>query len=266
MGKRKRESSKKWKKVDLCDPKLFLNCSESGLLSLEVLEDPSEVISNSKSDKPLKKRVKIQPTQKQQEKKELVEEDGKINVNSKEEKIEQLPKEVENLTQNWQEFNLHPLILKGIAEKQFHEPTPIQRASLISAIRDRKDIIGAAQTGSGKTLAFGIPILHRLLELPNQFKKERYLKALILTPTRELAVQISDHLNQIAKFTDLKIVYIIGGMAQQKQQRIIKSKPDVLVATPGRLWELICDNSCDNFIRDFSKVQFLVLDEADRMV
>jgi ATP-dependent RNA helicase DDX24/MAK5 len=98
--------------------------------------------------------------------------------------------------------------------------------------------------GSGKTLAYGLPVLHKLTKKREQEEKDgveqdRRLKALILAPTRELAVQVSDQLKLIAKHTPVKIVPVIGGLAPQKQVRLLARRPEIVIATPGRLWELI---------------------------
>jgi ATP-dependent RNA helicase DDX24/MAK5 len=98
--------------------------------------------------------------------------------------------------------------------------------------------------GSGKTLAYGLPILHKLTKKREQeerdgVEKDRRLKALLLAPTRELAVQVSDQLKLIAKHTPITVVPVIGGLAPQKQVRLLSKKPEIVVATPGRLWELI---------------------------
>ncbi|RIA98835.1 P-loop containing nucleoside triphosphate hydrolase protein [Glomus cerebriforme] len=162
----------------------------------------------------------------------------------------------------WDEFNLSPIIMNGLKTLKFDKPTPIQAKTLPFSLSGR-DVVGAAETGSGKTLAFGIPILEFI------FKKEakdfeNQLIGLILTPTRELAVQIRDHLQNISKNSSIKIMTIVGGMAAQKQQRLLSKHPNVIVATPGRLWELFSEN--DAYLNSLRRIKFLVLDEADRML
>ncbi|KAJ7556183.1 hypothetical protein O6H91_05G073100 [Diphasiastrum complanatum] len=185
----------------------------------------------------------------------------------------------------WAELRLHPLLEKSLAALGFTEPTPIQRACIPAAAHQGKDIIGAAETGSGKTLAFGIPILQRLLseqdkwsQATDELKYEGnthkdlvvkdefcHLRALIVTPTRELALQqICDHLRSVAKFTNIKVVSLVGGMSTQKQQRLLKGKPPIIVGTPGRLWELM--SSGESHLHELQYLSFFVLDEADRMV
>eukprot|EP01130_Rhizamoeba_saxonica_P016804 TRINITY_DN7839_c0_g1_i2.p1 TRINITY_DN7839_c0_g1~~TRINITY_DN7839_c0_g1_i2.p1 ORF type:complete len:686 (+),score=165.46 TRINITY_DN7839_c0_g1_i2:1-2058(+) len=164
----------------------------------------------------------------------------------------------------WYPFGLHPLLLKGIAKEGFTSPTPIQAKSIPYALRDRKDIVGAAETGSGKTLSFGLPILQRLMECDSVDFEDKTLPCLIFTPTRELAIQIVEHLQAIAYFTDIKIVSIVGGLAVEKQIRVLSKKPDIVVATPGRFWSLKEDQV--DYLKDLSSLKYLVIDEADRMV
>ncbi|XP_011620421.1 DEAD-box ATP-dependent RNA helicase 13 isoform X1 [Amborella trichopoda] len=178
----------------------------------------------------------------------------------------------------WNELRLHPLLLKTIHRLEFKEPTPIQRACIPAAAHQGKDVIGAAETGSGKTLAFGLPIFQRLLE--EQEKAARYsnkgedggekgvcekcLRALIVTPTRELALQVSDHLKAFSKLTNILVVPIFGGMSAEKQERLLKRRPEVIVGTPGRLWELMSGG--DVHLTELQLLSFFVLDEADRMI
>ncbi|VFQ76716.1 unnamed protein product [Cuscuta campestris] len=178
----------------------------------------------------------------------------------------------------WNELRLHPLLMKSIQRLNFKEPTPIQRACIPAAAHQGKDVIGAAETGSGKTLAFGLPILQRLLEekekadritatngeVDERIAPRELLRALIITPTRELALQISDHIRAVAKHTDIRVVAIVGGMATQKQERLLKRRPEIVVGTPGRLWELM--SSGEIHLVELHSLSFFVLDEADRMI
>ncbi|XP_013783246.1 ATP-dependent RNA helicase DDX24-like [Limulus polyphemus] len=174
----------------------------------------------------------------------------------------------------WTNLFVPNSVLKALGAMNFTSPTPIQVLSLPPAIRDRRDIIGAAETGSGKTLAFGIPIVHRILEEKDYIKRNQTennkdlpacpLRALVLTPTRELAIQVKKHLEAIMRFTDLKVTVVVGGMAPQKQQRLLKKCPEIVVATPGRLWELIEEG--EPHLNQVSNIKYLVIDEADRMV
>ncbi|XP_039139854.1 DEAD-box ATP-dependent RNA helicase 13 isoform X2 [Dioscorea cayenensis subsp. rotundata] len=178
----------------------------------------------------------------------------------------------------WKELRLHPLLMKSIHHLRFKEPTPIQKACIPAAAHQGKDVIGAAETGSGKTLAFGLPILQRLLE--EREKAARFiegevkaaeevirggpLRALIVTPTRELALQVSDHLKSAARFTHFQVLPIVGGMSTEKQERLLKRRPEIIVGTPGRLWELMSRG--DVHLVELHSLSFFVLDEADRMI
>ena len=148
----------------------------------------------------------------------------------------------------WTDLFLPKTVLKGLYKQGFFEPTPIQRMVVPAAIKERKNIIGAAQTGSGKTLAFGLPILSRLCDSfeqaandPSHNLKDDAIapQALILTPTRELAIQIKQHLQICAKYHKTKIVVVVGGISQLKQERLLKKQPEIIVATPGRLMQMI---------------------------
>jgi len=163
---------------------------------------------------------------------------------------------------SWAPYDLNGLLLAGLKRMNFLEPTPIQCDSLHAAIRAQKDIIGAAETGSGKTLAFGLPILNQLLQDKSAGVYKEGLHALILTPTRELALQVAKDLKDVAVYTDIKIACIVGGLSVQKQERILRKSVDVVIATPGRLWELM---SGGKLFTD-RDIKFLVLDEADRMI
>ncbi len=152
-------------------------------------------------------------------------------------------------------FELHPDLLLGIKELGFKRPTPIQTDAIPPAMQGR-DVLAAAATGSGKTAAFVLPILHRLMG-----KKRGTTRALILTPTRELAAQIDEHLRELAVHTPLSGAAVYGGVGMGPQEHAFRSGVDVIVATPGRL--------LDHFTRPYAKLEgleILVLDEADRML
>ena len=152
-------------------------------------------------------------------------------------------------------FGLHPDLLRGVKELGFKRPTPIQTDAIPPAVAG-KDVLAAAATGSGKTAAFVLPILHRLMG-----KKRGTTRALILTPTRELAAQIDEHLRELAVHTPLSGAAIYGGVGMGPQEHAFRSGVDVLVATPGRL--------LDHFQYPYAKLsglEILVLDEADRML
>ncbi|KAK5609764.1 hypothetical protein CRENBAI_023002 [Crenichthys baileyi] len=239
----------------------------------------------------------------------------------------------------WKDLFVPSAVLEALSRLGFTSPTSIQALALPPAIRDRMDILGAAETGSGKTLAFGIPMIHTILEWKNgsgkttepgdtedpktgeqlddstepseeddereldqtnagadedeqgaegedqdeqlgcvrviddaefDFKEKvdegqnRPLLGLVLTPTRELAVQVKHHIDAVAKYTDIQTAIVVGGMAQQKQRRMLKRRPEIIIATPGRLWDLIKEQH--PHLLNLRQLKCLVIDEADRMV
>ena len=152
-------------------------------------------------------------------------------------------------------LKLHPDLLKGIRELGFTRPTPIQQAAIPPALSGR-DVLACAMTGSGKTAAFLLPILHRLVDKPRGTTR-----ALVLTPTRELAAQVLEDLNDLAVHTPITGAAVYGGVGMGPQEHAFRSGVDVLVATPGRL--------LDHFKAPYARlpgVEYLVLDEADRML
>uniref|UniRef100_A0A0K0DF85 RNA helicase n=1 Tax=Angiostrongylus cantonensis TaxID=6313 RepID=A0A0K0DF85_ANGCA len=140
------------------------------------------------------------------------------------------------------------------------------------ALRDHCDVLGAAETGSGKTLAYGIPLTARLLEMPEDaYRNKTGPKALVLAPTRELVIQVMKHLTGLLKHTRFKAFPVVGGLAQVRQARILKKEmPEVIVATPGRLWAMMQYVSEDEpvcpYLADWTGLLCLVIDETDRMV
>jgi ATP-dependent RNA helicase RhlE len=152
-------------------------------------------------------------------------------------------------------FGLHPDLLRGIKELGFTRPTPIQTDAIPPAVQGR-DVLACAMTGSGKTAAFVLPILQRLIGRPRG-----RTRALVITPTRELAAQIEQHLAELAVHTPLSGAAIYGGVGMGPQEHALRSGVDVIIATPGRL--------LDHFRHDYAKLdalEILVLDEADRML
>jgi len=178
----------------------------------------------------------------------------------------------------WEALNLSPQTLRSLSKLRFTSPTLIQ-SSAMPHILAGHDVIGKASTGSGKTLAFGIPVLEAFLkssatssELANAGRPmkqtTRLPMALVLSPTRELAKQLSDHLRILAAFVpDFTVVTLTGGLSLQKQQRQLTqgTGADVIVATPGRLWEVVSEGTgwIDKLKRG---LKFLVVDEADRLL
>lgn len=169
----------------------------------------------------------------------------------------------------WEDFHLSPKILGAVARVGFSAPTHVQAECLPAAIRDGRDVIGAAQTGSGKTLAFGLPILQLLLQRREAAQaagqpRPPILRALVVAPTRELAMQVCEHLQAVGKHVGVWVVPLVGGISQLKQQRLLSKHPEVVVATPGRLWDLMKDGQ--PHVANLRGLEFLVIDEADRMV
>ncbi|XP_078262932.1 ATP-dependent RNA helicase DDX24 [Rhinoraja longicauda] len=228
----------------------------------------------------------------------------------------------------WKDLFVPEPVLQALSSLGYSAPTPIQALVLPPAIRDKLDILGAAETGSGKTLAFAIPMIHFILEWRqakdaklkeneegNQDANEgdepftgnlmkinsedleeceevetneenhdlgcvkviddvhfdfeashavNPLLGLVLTPTRELAVQVKHHIDAVTKFTGIKTAMLVGGMAAQKQERILNRRPEIVIATPGRLWKLIKERH--PHLCHLKQLRCLVIDEADRMV
>lgn len=158
------------------------------------------------------------------------------------------------------EIQIIPQILKALKQKGYTNPTPIQQQS-IPILLDKKDLLGCAQTGTGKTAAFAIPIIQNLFLDKSNDKGRRKIKALVVTPTRELAIQIADNFTAYSEFTGLKNTVIFGGVKQGKQTDALKRGVDILVATPGRLLDLIQQNYIS--LKD---IEYFVLDEADQML
>ena len=150
-------------------------------------------------------------------------------------------------------------ILKALAEEGYKAPTPIQEQAILHAL-EGKDILGCAQTGTGKTAAFAIPIIQNIYGQSNK-GSSRKIQSLILTPTRELAVQIEESFKTYGRYTNLKYGTVYGGVSQKPQTEKLRRGVDVLVATPGRLIDLINQRQVN-----LSNVSMFVLDEADRML
>lgn len=160
------------------------------------------------------------------------------------------------------DFGLHPLLLQSIAETGYTVPTPIQ-AQAIPVVVAGRDVMGAAQTGTGKTAAFTLPILHRLMPLANTSASpaRHPVRALILTPTRELADQVFESVKRYSKQTPLRSAVVFGGVDIGPQKEALRRGCEVLVATPGRLLDHVEQKNVN-----LSQVGILVLDEADRML
>ena len=159
----------------------------------------------------------------------------------------------------FEELNISEPVLKALDDKNYIEPTPIQEQAIPEATGGR-DILGIAQTGTGKTAAFAIPIIEQLMASANG-KGGKTIKALILTPTRELAIQIEESFADYGRYTNLRHTVIFGGVSQNKQVNQIRQGTDILIATPGRLLDLIGQG-----IIKLDNIRHFELDEADRML
>lgn len=185
----------------------------------------------------------------------------------------------EEKMQAWKSYAsiVHGDILENLQKLNFVKPTPVQARVLELLVKEpKKNIVAAAETGSGKTLSFGIPIASALLDIADSktdenyksedpsFKRNSKLKALVLTPTRELAVQVDRHIKAILKNTKIRCEALVGGLSEAKQKRILSFRPEIIVATPGRYWELL--SAGNKHLIDVDEFSYLIMDEADRMV
>ena len=159
----------------------------------------------------------------------------------------------------FKELNISEPILKALANKKYENPTPIQEKAIPAAL-DGSDLLGIAQTGTGKTAAFAIPIIQQLDQLHFN-ERRREIKALVLTPTRELAIQIGESFWDYGKYTGLRHAVVFGGVNQRPQVDKLRRGIDILVATPGRLLDLINQKHIS-----LDHIRHFVLDEADRML
>jgi ATP-dependent RNA helicase RhlE len=160
----------------------------------------------------------------------------------------------------FEDLNLDPTLLKAVADQNYINPTAIQEQA-IPLILKNNDVLGTAQTGTGKTAAFALPILHHLINERSNNSGKTKIRALIVTPTRELAIQIAENFTDYSKYNDIKNTVIFGGVKQMKQVKRLQEGVDVLVATPGRLLDLMGQGYIS--LKD---VGYFVLDEADRML
>lgn len=158
------------------------------------------------------------------------------------------------------DLNLIEPILKALKEEGYEKPTPIQEQAIPPLLQQR-DLLGCAQTGTGKTAAFAIPIIQLLYNSREEDRKRKLISTLILTPTRELAIQIGESFAAYGKYTGLKHTVIFGGVSQHGQTNALKYGIDILIATPGRLLDLMNQG----FV-DLNHIKLFVLDEADRML
>ena len=160
----------------------------------------------------------------------------------------------------FEKLNISEPVLRALDNAGYKAPTPIQEQA-IPVVLSGRDLLGCAQTGTGKTAAFAIPIIELLNKKAWDRKGKRPVRALILTPTRELAGQISDNFRDYGRYCRLRHTVVYGGVSQNAQVRELSSGVDILIATPGRLLDLMAQGYAD-----VSHVDILVLDEADRML
>jgi ATP-dependent RNA helicase RhlE len=160
----------------------------------------------------------------------------------------------------FEDLSLSKSIQRAVFEEGYTSPTPIQEKA-IPFILDGKDLVGCAQTGTGKTAAFAIPIIHNLHRMVGSSKKTKQIRCLVVTPTRELAVQIGESFDTYGKYTNLRQLTVFGGVSQVPQVDQLKKGVDILIATPGRLLDL----HKQGFV-DFDHLHYLVLDESDLML
>src|SRR3972149_9914353 len=161
---------------------------------------------------------------------------------------------------SFENLNLIKPLQTALANEGYTILTPIQKQA-IPVILERKDLLGCAQTGTGNTAAFAIPILQILSQEREPGKSKRTIKALIITPTRELAVQVGESFSAYGKHTGLRNTVVYGGVSQYAQTDKLRQGVDILIATPGRLLDLVNQNYIN-----LSHIKLLVLDEADRML
>ena len=161
----------------------------------------------------------------------------------------------------FEELGLDEALLRAVGDLGFESPTPIQEAAIPVMLQTDDDLLGLAQTGTGKTAAFGLPLLHHLMQAPFIYEGVRTTRALVLAPTRELCMQISKDLKLYGKYSKLKVVAVYGGEDIRRQLSQLDVTPEIIVATPGRLIDLVRRGKVM-----LSNIEYLVLDEADEML
>ena len=161
---------------------------------------------------------------------------------------------------SFESLGLRAELHRAVSEKGYNTPTPIQRQA-IPLILEGRDIMGGAQTGTGKTAGFTLPLLQRLMSSGKNGKGRRTIRALVLTPTRELAAQVAESVATYGNYLSLRSTVVFGGVSINPQKQKLRDGVDILVATPGRLLDHVGQNTVD-----LSNIEILVLDEADRML
>jgi ATP-dependent RNA helicase DDX24/MAK5 len=222
--------------------------------------DESEVVGNTNNNEKKSKRVSLKELRKQNKKgssssaDELIVNDAAADEEIQHEKYD---------SQSWGSITLHGLLVQALQRLGFQQPTPIQSQAIPMILREKHDVVGAAETGSGKTLAFCLPVLNKILndiqasreEFSSVQDRTRCPRALIIAPTRELALQITAVLKEVCAAmvainagwfpAKVNVVPVVGGMAEQKQRRLLSIRSafvDIVVGTPGRLCELVQDD------------------------
>ena len=289
----------KWRKVDMTDG-FMAGLKDSGFVELEEMdesdylnmlkdtkkgneEEDKEEVEESASEAEKEEEDAEEEEKEEKEAEEAESEEEKDEEEKEEKKQKKLrgkplpaqpfadtPEEMEavNSVQDaWSQFSMCTKVLAGVRSLHFEKPTPVQERVLPAAIGAGLDIIAAAETGSGKTLAYAIPVVNTIVQgkLDAGSTENTSMKALILTPTRELALQVADHIKQFTAGLPLRVATVVGGMSVYKQERILRMCPEIVVATTGRLWELISDQS-NEYLGNVADLQSFVLDEADRMI
>jgi ATP-dependent RNA helicase RhlE len=163
--------------------------------------------------------------------------------------------QADKMSTTFDNFGIGKSVLKALDEIGFHEPTPVQ-ALAIPVIKSGQDVLGIAQTGTGKTAAYVIPILMKLVKAEGEDPR-----ALILVPTRELAIQVGEDIEELTRYTNIRSAAIFGGIGWTKHAELVKPGVDIVVATPGRLWDLYRIGALR-----LKKIKILVIDEADGML
>lgn len=234
----------------------------------------SEKNADKKEAKDAKKKEAKAAKKEQKEKGSAIQRDMSINAGLSFAALQDTEEDDGADVSAWDSLGLSPEILTGLSKMKFGSPTSVQEAC-IPQILEGHDVIGKASTGSGKTLAFGIPILEHYLEKKRDdisAQKEQMSEkdstpiALILSPTRELAHQLSKHIGELiaqAPGVNARIALLTGGLSVQKQQRLL-SGADIVIGTPGRVWEIL--STGQGLIRKMQQIKFLVVDEADRLL
>lgn len=230
-------------------------------LDISDFENPKDEISDDEDDKPATKKqkaVKPAPKQADMPSMELSDDEGDSNKDTKDIAAyfavnNPNAKKAKNGT--FASFGLSKFILANITKKGYRQPTPIQRKT-IPLIMENRDVVGMARTGSGKTAAFTLPLIEKL----KSHAPKKGVRAVILSPSRELALQTFKQVKEFSKGTDLRSVVLIGGDSMEEQFSSMMTNPDILVATPGRFLHLKVEMDLD-----LKTVEFIVFDEADRL-